>query len=762
MTQDSFADLDPRVRRHIASAIFNAEFFRIYYFIPHFPQDVRNSSHFQGFTEGILRTVNLFARALAAPADMREIFEEVDVVIPLRVAGEIQPRIAPIDITYLRQVLDMGEIVFACILSNDSTLAAAVDAIVAERPIPILHMSTETAFARVDVADKSLDPFRKYVAAVVEILRARGSGEPIVRAYDEIKQGQRRNPARALSLEKRNHNVTAPNELALEVANFAFRRERPINSTQDHNYVSAIARSFDAIANRRKQILKRQPFLESEMPYKAVVALPSVFALHHGPARSLKNPIAKADRDAIRKVIRYFVRGETFAMRGEDTDLLPALENRFCQFIIQMRSEELSAFTVAVAMYTVSCFAPALRLPPGVNKVREQLFKIGNCSRGNSPHRRFKLNKLVGLAEAQMLEVVPKELMSRITSLCDGRGSIKLLTDLPLEWIPINGVPLALRQDCSRIPVTPGNLFFGESCPHGKLVLNSLALDEVLIIRSFGKSDPIRGVLERAIRLFSADAGKDYPKYRFVDVENEQSLRAALNGFEGAIVIFDCHGHWGQRDDVGTLMIGGQPLDVWGLRGKAKIPPIVILGACDTHPLDGSHASVGNGMIACGALTVLATTLPIDVLKSSMFVARLLFRMKSYVEIHTQQLDRPLSWVRVISGMQRMTYVTEVLQELISPGGISLSEDARRKIGYQANNWINSGEPAWYERTVRFIASSADIERSRLNKLIAERAKITDCLKYVQLGNPDRIWIASKSMSVANRRLQSGSRQTLS
>lgn len=53
-------------------------------------------------------------------------------------------------------------------------------------------------------------------------------------------------------------------------------------------------------------------------------------------------------------------------------------------------------------------------------------------------------------------------------------------------------------------------------------------MDEVLIVRSFTRDDPVRTVLEKTINRFAASAGNDFPRYRFVDVGCEEDLIGAL------------------------------------------------------------------------------------------------------------------------------------------------------------------------------------------------------------------------------------------
>jgi CHAT domain len=153
----------------------------------------------------------------------------------------------------------------------------------------------------------------------------------------------------------------------------------------------------------------------------------------------------------------------------------------------------------------------------------------------------------------------------------------------------------------------------------------------------------------------------------------------ALNAYDGQILIFDGHGADNATEPVGKLVIGNDLIDVWELRNKVRIPAIVILSACDTHGIDAlSHATVGNGFLFLGARTVLATLLPVNGFQSASFVARLIYRLADFIPAALSSRKRVLNWTEIISGMLRMTFASEVLDELIGPPDREGSPRARK------------------------------------------------------------------------------------
>ncbi|WP_431068297.1 hypothetical protein, partial [Ralstonia holmesii] len=93
--------------------------------------------------------------------------------------------------------------------------------------------------------------------------------------------------------------------------------------------------------------------------------------------------------------------------------------------------------------------------------------------------------------------------------------------------------------------------------------LNTSDFDEVLVIRSFKETDPLKDVFWNAVDSVQTSEGKLRIKYRFVDVQSTDEFAAALNGYHGAVLIFDGHGKYDDEYGIGSLVLGDEVLDAW-------------------------------------------------------------------------------------------------------------------------------------------------------------------------------------------------------
>ena len=226
----------------------------------------------------------------------------------------------------------------------------------------------------------------------------------------------------------------------------------------------------------------------------------------------------------------------------------------------------------------------------------------------------------------------------------------------------------------------------------------------------------------------------------FRSAQTTQELIDALNSFDGYILIFDGHGADNADEPVGKLMIGEKAVDVWDLRDKVRIPPIVILSACDTHGIDASsHATVGNGFSLLGARAVLATLLPVGGFNSASFMTRLILRVADFVPAALKARGRVLSWTEIVSGMLRMLLASEILDALV---GLPLDLDTPRiTLQLQVNAEINGEQEDWFDN---LLSNIVEYRRQDVHMIEMKAQQIiarSEAIRYVQLGNPETILI---------------------
>jgi hypothetical protein len=405
--------------------------------------------------------------------------------------------------------------------------------------------------------------------------------------------------------------------------------------------------------------------------------------------------------------------------------------------LLGVRAGELDTFTVGVGLRAAQTVSAVVRLSPGVNHVFQSLSAYARNVRSPKREARRKTPRLFNNIQNQLRTAVGKE---RLAFIQERQWPVKLVCDAPMEWLPVGNLPLAMQYDCSRINATPGNLLMGLLVEPRPIVLAPEHLLDILIVSAFADDDPLKDVLSAALKL-RREVWEERANITFKSAQTKQEFVEALNGFDGAILIFDGHGANNADEPVGKLMLGREAVDVWELRRKVRMPPIVLLSACDTQGLDASsHATVGNGFLALGALAVLATLLPVGGVSSAGLISRLVYRITDFVPGAIAARRRALNWTEVISGMLRMFLASELVAGLVGlPDGV---DTARRQLQIRANEDINLREDEhWFDNLLGGIAEhrKQDIGavRAKAQSIIAR----AEAIRYVQLGNPELIII---------------------
>lgn len=406
-------------------------------------------------------------------------------------------------------------------------------------------------------------------------------------------------------------------------------------------------------------------------------------------------------------------------------------------FLFKIRQLELALATECMGMMAASDLSATIRLPNDINRTKGAVRQFAQHYRSNAPTSRKRLLAFRKI-QARLATAVPDKLIQIIK---DTDEDIRVISDAHVEWLDLDGLPLSIRKNVSRIPVTPGNLFVQQIVTHPLIRLTASAFSEILVISALKRDDPIRGIFEKAFEGFEPE-WRDRLTVKFVDVSSEQELVDALDDFEGALVMFDGHGsHNG--DGPAVLHLQDQALDIWQLRGKLKrVPPIFVLSACDTHAADRNHATTANGFLSLGVRAVLASVFPLHAFPAATFAARLVYRIATFVPAFIGITGRPLTWTEIVSGMIRMQLLTDFLRQLEMKKIID--SETYKEVHYAGNMAINGGSAAPsaapFDDVIDELVSKG-LDKSIISRELEIAVANSSAISYLNIGRPETILI---------------------
>lgn len=689
-----------------------------------------DTSFFQGFSPHLFGLYDQIFKAISAfPNDITEyLFSQRDRVEMRRLGLSFD--VSQIRVDLLRIYPDILSRPFTVIWSTEKTVDECLEVVSGLEMAPI-HVSTaETDFA-VNVKDITVESvFDLIVNHAKNIVNSLGDGSSSDFLNKFTSSAKLDREIDEIPFPVKTHNCVLPLIDALWSLGIGLKKSEPMPARASiEPYVDEI----ENLVSFFDKTFYRDPGARFSSINDCIVYCPSMYAYLYKTNSKLWNElfreISGPERDFLRRmIIRNGGYGNaSITVDGKAENLSDVLVS-----LVSERKRELSLFSQIVATAAASQMIPAVRLPNAAMLHHDVLRDIDKIIRRPNKKSLRNINKLLVRYNYQLKSDIGGVLEKLFL---ENRESLMAICDFPIEWLCTKGIPLMFQKEISRIPSSPGNLFSHLALSGQRIEVNSNRLFDVLIIRSFEDDDRIRDHLKVAVNHFEAEGCYKNLSVKIIDVTSEGEVVEALNNFNGLIVIFDCHGDHGGYEDHGWLNIGNDKMDSWTLANRCRVPPIVILSACSTNSISGSHASVANGFFRSGALSVIGTYAPIMADHAGLFVSRLLYRIAYFVPIVCK--NRPLSWREIVSGFFRMSYMTDVLMGMEKDGFIN--GEQYRKLHVRANVLINSGTKNWFEGILKFFEDEFYIESAEVVNLIREKFQFVETMLFSQLGRPENI-----------------------
>jgi len=706
----SRADLDEVITRHILYVVV-------------LPKEGSGKfSPFQGFSLNALSIAGTIDYLCTLPTSIDELYRSKKDAVRWRSIGLSGYAIVLVELDFLPRF--RGGLPLTCFVSDQQSFEEVERHIAKHGRKQWLHLTTDEAnssvpklwnFSRADIwawAQKTAQ------AVITENLA--GAQAPTAIPWRSFVEW----PEETAHIETQSHNVTRPTEMALRSLNFKLAESNKSLALRDDNeFAFAISTAADEVERVRH---------DSEADHHRIPGSPVLIVTVPSVYRRLSPHLLNRNATrAVRRAFRNIIRQRQYiAMKSSGAEAKEMLEDRDAVALMAIRAEELGAYTSALSVAASSFVAPVLRCPPQVDRVRDLLIRLAGAGRSKNPNLQ-RLNRLAHMVGDSIRGAIPQMLLQRIEK--HQHDGIKLIGDTPLELLPVGGLPLGLRATVSRMPTLPGNLLIRQGLLRTPLLIQPNELRKVLIVRAFDHDDPLRNVLVDAIKI--ANRHEENIDISVADVATREQFIQAFDNFDGCLAIFDGHGSHDRTDPQGTIRLGSIQINPFELYSQMKIPPILFLSACETHPLEGIESSVASAFLMMGARSVLGTIVPIDGLNAGALMARFALRFSNFVPL----LKTMISWPQVVSGMLRMSYVTDVLRAMQKQ--ITLKKDDYMRIHTEANITINSFRSEWFEELLASLAATTSQHEDQIREMWRRTCYFTDTLHYVHLGQPEHIFV---------------------
>lgn len=329
----------------------------------------------------------------------------------------------------------------------------------------------------------------------------------------------------------------------------------------------------------------------------------------------------------------------------DDRDTNPLWYPQACRFIFGPRAHCLDALGL---LHSSLRFSPYVRLPFLGKELNNRLssFATKNIedligSKGYKPSLCENMEDLGNrIQEATMSEQL-------IDQLNDLPRQVAVVSDLPIEWTMLHGVPFGFTHDICRIPEMP----ISAGMQHYVInMIQDVLIDEDIM----SKTLVVYGSRDTSFRIAQDECDRLAAKLGFHTAEclSADAFYSAIKRYKPLLLLIDTHGDMDEKTRQTYMYMGTDKIYPQSIVDHHVQVPIVFISACNTAPVYDMTNSLANGFIESGSLAVTSTYMPIGVGPAANIYLSLIGRLSIACQ-------RPIfsNWVAFVSYVLRTSHI---------------------------------------------------------------------------------------------------------
>lgn len=170
---------------------------------------------------------------------------------------------------------------------------------------------------------------------------------------------------------------------------------------------------------------------------------------------------------------------------------------------------------------------------------------------------------------------------------------------------------------------------------------------KVLIVECLGENDRIRKFSDMGWTILRNFLSQNKRIEVYYEVANSvQDLEEKIEAYSNIdFLIISAHGTYNNEMVAGIDVSG----EYWLPKPTLKVPPVVILSACHVASKGRGNYTINDAFLNAGALAVLGTLIPVDVLENADLTRRFFLYLSETIDGHHDCLDIADVWKRVVN-----------------------------------------------------------------------------------------------------------------
>jgi hypothetical protein len=309
-------------------------------------------------------------------------------------------------------------------------------------------------------------------------------------------------------------------------------------------------------------------------------------------------------------------------------------------------------------------FSPVLRFPIRSSEINAILSIFSLSKKTGIAKSKSRYKSIIKLGR-KLSELYLSDLLEQYISQRDGQ--ILIVSDLPIEWMSINGVPLSFLCDVCRLQDSNIQGVINTYSAFSKISfqLGSKSVKRSLVIFSGSETD--RAFFNESYRMVKAYQQQDGFSIAFAS--NGAEIKTLLEHNRPEILIFDCHCLVDAETLACYLQIGDDRISPESIVQYSIVAPIIYLACCNSNPNYDSVNKLHDAFFQNGALSVTGTFLPIDMMKGTFMYLRMLRLLNSENERRVSG-----NWLHFVSFAIRTSLIWEARHKCYETLGRELTE----------------------------------------------------------------------------------------
>jgi len=376
----------------------------------------------------------------------------------------------------------------------------------------------------------------------------------------------------------------------------------------------------------------------------------------------------------------------------------------------------------AAFFHAMFSYSPVIRLPQIGKSINKELSHLQKAA----PKKQSTLNNIKRFGEKLANLTVSDSLKDYIAK---RNGQIFCISDLPIEWLYLNNLPLSLTHDVCRLPEFNLNSLINNAIhlQRGLYEIPNDLINRTLILHCASQGDAALNEMFDLIDSYQTSLG-----FKAARCSSIEQVKFAINSYKPDLLIFDCHGTSNPKELSSFLFLdqeNGIALTGDDIVQHKISAPLVFLSACETFPNYGYVKLLSDAFMESGAHCVTTTFFPIKITDATSLIIRLLNNLR---QLSTNTYHS--NWLHFISHMLRSTYIFETIRKSSDQFKNEISEE---KIAELLTKFMH------FETRNQALVELNDLVENNSRKKISFSDLDNEWLSYSTIGRADLIYFKS-------------------